>query len=132
MGLDSECDVFIDCARPANSGCSGAIRALRLSLLAEHCGLDEDEAGGLIDKAGSMAAMIAALGNKRRRHLRAFEPRELSELEAEMVDRQMLDPEETAAMFEIRPARRGLLRPGGLLAGAVSRVKRGRRARART
>jgi phosphatidylserine/phosphatidylglycerophosphate/cardiolipin synthase-like enzyme len=126
MGLDSECDVFIDCARPANSGCSSAIRALRLSLIAEHCGLDEDEAGGLIDKAGSMAAMIEALGDKRRRHLRRFEPRELSALEAEMVDRQMLDPEETAEMFQIRPARRGLLRPGGLLAGAVGRVKRRR------
>ena len=128
MGLDSECDVFIDCARPANSGCSDTIRALRHSLLAEHCGLDPDEVGGLIDKAGSMAAMIAALGSERRRHLRAFEPKELSELEAEMADRQMFDPEEPAEMFNIRPARRGLLRPGGLLARAVRRVKRKRRA----
>ena len=124
MGLDSECDVFIDCARPSNSACSDGIRALRHSLLAEHCGLDTDEVGGLIEKAGSMAAMIAALGGKRRRHLRAFEPEELTELEAEMVDRQLLDPEEPAEMFSIRPARRGLLRSGGLLARAVKRMKR--------
>jgi len=51
----------------------------------------------------------------------------LSELEAEMVDRQMFDPEETAEMFEIRPARRGLLRPGGLVARAVRRAKGKRR-----
>jgi phosphatidylserine/phosphatidylglycerophosphate/cardiolipin synthase-like enzyme len=127
MGLDSECDVFVDCARPANGGCGSAIRALRHSLLSEHCGLDADEVAGLIEKRGSMTAMIDALGQGRRRHLRAFEPRRLSELEAEMVDRQMLDPEETADMFRIRPARRGLLRSGGLLARSIARVKRKRR-----
>jgi phosphatidylserine/phosphatidylglycerophosphate/cardiolipin synthase-like enzyme len=127
MGLDSECDAFIDCARPANTGCSEAIRGLRLSLLAEHCGLDEKEVGGLIDKAGSMAGMIAALKGQRRRHLRAFEPKQLTQLEEEMVDRQLFDPEETAEMFELRPPRRGLLRSAGLLARAVQRVKRKRR-----
>jgi len=129
MGLDSECDVFVDCARPANGHCGDAIRSLRHSLLAEHCGLDTEEVAGLIDKAGSMAGMIAALGAGRRRQLRPFEPKELTELEAEMVDRQLLDPEETAEMFRIRPARRGLLRRGGLLARAVRRVSRKRRAK---
>jgi phosphatidylserine/phosphatidylglycerophosphate/cardiolipin synthase-like enzyme len=129
MGLDSECDVFIDCARPANSGCTDGIRALRHSLLAEHCGLDDGEVAGLIEKAGSMAAMIAALGTGRRRHLRLFEPEPLTPLEEEMVDRQLLDPEEPAEMFNIRPARRGLLRSGGLLARAIHRVNRKRRPR---
>ena len=129
MGLDSECDVFIDCARPANSGCGDGIRALRHSLLAEHCGLDKDEVGGLLDKAGSMAAMIAALGNGRRRHLRAFEPEPLTELEEDVVDHQLLDPEEPAEMFRIGSSGRGLLRSGGLLARAVKRMKRKRPAR---
>ena len=128
MGLDSECDVFIDCARPANGHCSPTIRDLRYSLLAEHCGLDNDEVGGLLDKAGSMTAMIEALGDDRRRHLRAFEPQELTALEAEMVDRQLLDPEEPAEMFRIGSAKRGLFRSGGLLARAMDRVKRKRRA----
>ena len=128
MGLDSECDVFIDCSRPANHGCDEAIRGLRHSLLAEHCGLDRDEVGGLIAKAGSMAGMIAALGDRRRRHLRRYEPEELTELQAEMVDRQLLDPEEPAEMFTIRTPGRGLLRRGGLLARAVGRVNRKRRA----
>jgi phosphatidylserine/phosphatidylglycerophosphate/cardiolipin synthase-like enzyme len=128
MGLDSECDVFIDCARPANGHCGDAIRDLRHALLAEHCGLDKDEVGGLIAKTGSMAAMIDSLGQERRRHLRRFEPEPLTELQAEMVDRQMLDPEEPAEMFMIRPPGRGLFRRGGLLARAAKRLKRKHRA----
>jgi len=128
MGLDSECDVFIDCERPANGHCREGIRTLRHSLLAEHCGLDKGEVAGLLEKAGSMAGMIQALGEGRRRHLRLYEPQELTPLEEEMVDRQMLDPEETAEMFKLRPPRRGLLRPGGLLARAVKRMKRKPRA----
>ena len=128
MGLDSECDAFIDCARPANRACGEVIRALRHSLLAEHCGLGEDEIGGLLDKAGSMAAMIDGLARERRRHLRPFVPGDLSETEEEMVERQFLDPEEPAEMFTLRAPRRGLLRRGGLLARAVNRVKRKRRA----
>jgi len=126
MGLDSECDVFIDCDRPANGGCGETIRALRHSLLAEHCGLEPEEVGGLIEKAGSMAGMIEALGRANARHLRRYEPEELTDLQAEMVDRQMLDPEEPAEMFRIRPARRGLLRRGGLLARAMNRQSRKR------
>lgn len=125
MGLDSECDVFIDCARPANRNCSEAIRALRHSLLAEHCGLDEAEVADLLESAGSMAGMIASL-DRRERHLRPFEPEELNDLEVEMADRQMFDPEEPAEMFTIRPPRRGLFRSGRLLARAMDRVKRKR------
>lgn len=128
MGLDSECDAFIDCARPANSHCTEGIRAVRHSLLAEHCGLDKDEVAGLLDKAGSMVAMIEALGSGRRRHLRRYEPEKLTPLQEEMVDRQLLDPEETAEMFRIRPPGRGVLRRGGLLARAVKRMKRKPRA----
>jgi phosphatidylserine/phosphatidylglycerophosphate/cardiolipin synthase-like enzyme len=124
MGLDSECDVFIDCARPANGHCGEAIRNLRHSLLAEHCGLDRDEVGTLLDQAGSMAAMIEGLGEDRRQHLRRYEPEELTELQEEMVDRQLLDPEETAEMFTIRAPRRGLLRSGGLLARTMKRMRR--------
>ena len=128
MGLDSECDVFIDCSRPANDHCRAGIRALRHSLLAEHCGIGEDEVAFLLDKAGSMADMIEALGTGRMRHLRQYEPEELTELQREMVDRQLLDPEETAEMFRIRPPRRGLLRSGGLLARTMKRMKRKPRA----
>ena len=43
MGLDSECDVFIDARRPANAGIEARIERIRHSLIAEHCGRPLDE-----------------------------------------------------------------------------------------
>ena len=85
---------------------------------------DDPTREGLLEKAGSMAAMIEALGEGRRLHLRRFSPEPLTELQEEMVDRQLLDPEETAEMFKLRPPRRGLFRSGGLLARTMKRMKR--------
>ena len=127
LGLDSECDVFIDCARPANDHCAPAIRALRHRLLAEHCGLEVEEVQGLIEQAGSMAGMIAALGTDRRHALRPFHPAELGELEAGMAERELLDPEEPAGMFVIRRPGRGLFRRGSLLSRAMNRMNTKRR-----
>jgi phosphatidylserine/phosphatidylglycerophosphate/cardiolipin synthase-like enzyme len=127
MRLDSECDVFIDCTRPANGHCREQIKALRHSLLAEHCGLGEDEVGPLIEQAGSMAGMIAALGTGRGRTLRPFHPPEPTPLEAEIADREVLDPEDPAELFRIGPPGRGLFRPGSLLARSMHRLNRKRR-----
>jgi phosphatidylserine/phosphatidylglycerophosphate/cardiolipin synthase-like enzyme len=133
MGLDSECDVFIDCSRPGNESCGNGIRALRHSLLAEHCGLHTEEVGPLIEQHGSMAAMIAALGDGRTRHLRQFHPPQLTDIEKTLADRQTLDPEEPAEMFTITPPGRGLFRPGSLLSRARHRMhRRHRRERAHT
>ena len=129
MGLDSECDVFVDCARPANRDCGDTIRMIRHNLLAEHCGVEEGEVGALLEQAGSMAGMIAGFSSRGARHLRAFEPEEPGVIEAELADRQVLDPEEPAEMFRIRAPRRGLLRSRGLLARAVNRAKRKPRAK---
>ncbi|HYD25995.1 MAG TPA: phospholipase D-like domain-containing protein [Croceibacterium sp.] len=129
MGLDTECDVFIDGARQANAGCEAGIRALRHSLLAEHCGVDEAEVAQLIERAGSMAGMIAALGRTRGRHLRPFHPAEPTGLGAELADREVFDPEEPAEMFQILPPGRGLFRRGSLLARAKARLNRKRRPR---
>jgi phosphatidylserine/phosphatidylglycerophosphate/cardiolipin synthase-like enzyme len=129
LGLDSECDVFIDCDRPGNGHACAAIRALRLSLLAEHCGVPEQEVASLIEQAGSMAGMIAALGDRQTLHLRPFHPPELTELEKALAEREALDPEHPAEMFDVVPPGRGLFRPGSLLARAMDRVNRKRRAR---
>jgi phosphatidylserine/phosphatidylglycerophosphate/cardiolipin synthase-like enzyme len=132
MGLDSECDVFIDCARPGNAHACDAIRDLRHSLLAEHCGIAQADVASLLDQAGSMAGMIAAMGGIAGsgqgigRRLIPYQPREPEGLAAELADRQMLDPEHPDAMLEITPARRGLFRPGSLLARAMTRLKRKR------
>jgi phosphatidylserine/phosphatidylglycerophosphate/cardiolipin synthase-like enzyme len=107
MGLDSECDVFIDCARPANGHCGDAIRRLRLELLGEHCGLTPERVADLLDQQGSMAAMIAAApqGGKR---LKCFVPHELSDAEKALADNEVLDPERPEEMLSFY--RRGLFK----------------------
>ncbi len=126
MGLDSECDVFIDCERPGNGHCGDAIRALRHSLLAEHLGLDEDEVGALLEKHGSMAALIDALGEDRSRSLRRLTLEHLTDIEKDMADAELLDPETPDEMFDFMQSRRGLFRNGGLLGRARARWRRKR------
>ncbi len=126
MGLDSECDVFIDCTRPGNGHACDPIRIIRESLLAEHLGIAEEDVAGLIAGNGGMAGMIAAVGNSNRRYLRPFHPAEHEEWAIDLALRQTFDPEEPEELFDIKPARRGLFRPGSLLAKARSKLKRKR------
>nr|WP_246438953.1 phospholipase D-like domain-containing protein [Novosphingobium piscinae] len=118
MGLDSEADMFIDAARPANDrpDVRAAITALRHRLLAEHCGLAPAAVAGLSKAAGSMGAMIDRLPRSPRR-LEAFDLRPLSDAEKAIADSAMLDPERPEDLFE--PISRGrvggLFRRGGLL-----------------
>lgn len=107
MGLDSECDVFIDCARPGNGHCGDPIRRLRISLLAEHCGIPPEQVAELIDQHGSMAGMIAA-APKDGKTVRAFVPHELTEAEQALADNEVLDPERPEEMLSFY--RKGLFR----------------------
>lgn len=127
MGLDSECDVFIDCDRPGNDHAHSAIRAIRESLLAEHLGIAEEKVARLIETNGGIAGMIAAVGEANTRHLRPFHPGEHDEWATDLALRQTLDPEEPEELFELKPARRGLFRPGSLLAKARSKLTRKRK-----
>ncbi|MDE2564080.1 MAG: phospholipase [Sphingomonadales bacterium] len=111
MGLDSEADLFIDCARNGND-CAQAIRALRLGLLAEHCGLARENLAGLLDRHGSMAAAIAA-APKTGKHLRRFVPRQLTDAEKALADNEVLDPERPEEMLNFY--RRGHLFRSGIL-----------------
>jgi phosphatidylserine/phosphatidylglycerophosphate/cardiolipin synthase-like enzyme len=114
LGLDTECDLFIDAARPGNGHAAPAIRKLRLSLLAEHCAISLDQAEAELEKHGSMAAMIeaqATAGN----HLRPFVLRPLSDREKAVADNALLDPERPEHLFEPFAKRRGLFRRGGFL-----------------
>lgn len=117
MGLDSECDVFIDAARPANHHCRPAIARLRLALLAEHCGVTPEQLRLLLEEHGGMAAAIAAAPQSGKR-LRRFVPRPLSDAEIAIADNALLDPERPEEMLSFY--RRGLFtsrilrRPGRL------------------
>ena len=124
MGLDSECDIFIDCDRPGNEHACERIRKIRISLLAEHLAIGEIECEDMLKRAGSMAGLIAMLGGGRRCTLRPFHPPEPGELEGELAERQVFDPEEPAELFEIRTPRRGLFRSGGVLARSANRLRR--------
>lgn len=121
MGLDSECDVFIDTARQPNRDFGPAIAALRHSLLAEHLGLDEKEVAGLLDKYGSMKELIEDSGATGGRHLRRYHPPKLSDTEKKLAQSQILDPERPEDMFEPY-ARGGLFRDGTRLGKVRKRL----------
>ncbi len=114
MGLDSECDVFIDAARPGNEHAASGIMSLRHSLLAEHLGLEEAEVPQLLEHYGSMASMIRHCPQNSRQ-LRCFEMPELNDTERALADNAMLDPERPGEMFEIPQKRTGLFRKGSIL-----------------
>ena len=114
MGLDSEADVFIDAARPGNAHAADAIRNLRYTLLAEHCGVPAAAVPGLIAAAGSMAAMIDGIDPESQR-LKRFVLRALSDTEKTVADNALLDPERPEELFEPISLRRGLFRRGGIL-----------------
>jgi phosphatidylserine/phosphatidylglycerophosphate/cardiolipin synthase-like enzyme len=114
LGLDSECDVFIDAKRPANGHVTPAITGLRHSLLAEHCGVTMDEMVAALEQHGSMTAAIASLPQEGK-HLEPFALRPLTEAEKSLADNALLDPERPDEMFEPISRRRGLFRRGGIL-----------------
>lgn len=115
MGLDTECDLFIDAARPGNAHAVEPIRRLRHTLLAEHCGLEQNEVPGLLEKHGSMAAMIEALGDRPGKRLAPFALRPLTDAEKAVADSALLDPERPGELFEPMGGKRGLFRRGGIL-----------------
>lgn len=123
MGLDSECDVFVDCERPGNGHCKMEIAKLRHSLLAEHCGLEINEVPGLLAQYGSMAAMIREIGTERNRTLRRFELPELNGVQEVLAESSILDPETPDELFEPYP-KGGMFRQNSLLGKIRGRVKK--------
>jgi phosphatidylserine/phosphatidylglycerophosphate/cardiolipin synthase-like enzyme len=99
LGLDSECDVFIDCTRRPNAHASAAVGALRLSLLAEHCGLSVDQMAERLEASGSMREAIET-SRSAGRYLKRLTLPELTEAEKAVADNAVLDPEHPEEMFE--------------------------------
>ena len=128
MGLDSECDLFIDAVRPGNGHIVPAIRRLRISLLAEHCGVEPEAMSALLEAEGSMAAAIAAVPRDGK-YLAPFVLRPLTDTEKAIADHALLDPERPEEMFEPIGGKRGLFRRGGLLRQPIERLRDGLRTR---
>jgi len=99
MGLDSECDVTIDAALPANKGVEPVIARLRTSLIAEHLDVSEDEVAATFKRTGSLIDAIEALRGKGRslELLDLVPPGPMDEFIAE---NEVLDPTSPDAMFE--------------------------------
>lgn len=114
LGLDSECDMFIDATRPGNGHAVPAIRNLRERLLAEHTGLSVDEVQKALRSGQGMIDLIEGAPKKGKR-LEAFVLRELTDTERAVADNALLDPERPEEMFEPISRRRGLFRRGSWL-----------------
>ncbi len=114
MGLDSECDLFIDAARPGNGHAAAAIARLRVALLAEHSGLSRDAVAAELASHGSMIAMLDN-GPKQGKRVEPFGLRPLTDTEKALADNALLDPERPEELFEPFSSKRGLFRRGGLL-----------------
>jgi phosphatidylserine/phosphatidylglycerophosphate/cardiolipin synthase-like enzyme len=114
MGLDTECDVFIDAARPGNGHVGPVIEGIRHRLLAEHCGIETERMAALLAEHGSMAAAIDSLPRRGKR-LEPFVLRPLTEAEKAIADSALLDPERPGEMFEPIGGRRGLFKRGSFL-----------------
>ncbi|UKK84925.1 phospholipase D-like domain-containing protein [Sphingopyxis sp. BSN-002] len=99
MGLDSECDVTIDTALPANHGVGPAIRRLRESLIAEHLDVEPAEVARRFEATGSLIETIEGLRNGGRslEWLDLVPPGPMDEFIAE---NELLDPTSPDAMFE--------------------------------
>ncbi|WP_022682378.1 phospholipase D-like domain-containing protein [Sphingobium bisphenolivorans] len=108
MRLDTECDVTIDAALPANAGREAAILAIRDELIAEHLDLPVERVSAVIAEDGMIAA-IERLRDKPGRTLRPYVTPDINDVQAWLAENEVLDPEGPAEMFE-PVTERGLFR----------------------
>lgn len=99
FGLDSECDLVIDCALPQNTHCHEPIKALREQLMAEHLDVDASDVAAKFAETGSLIAVIDALGHQGRR-LDLLDLEKPGELDKFIADNELLDPESADAFLE--------------------------------
>jgi phosphatidylserine/phosphatidylglycerophosphate/cardiolipin synthase-like enzyme len=113
LRLDTECDVVIDAASPANAAAVPVIRAVRDGLLAEHLGRSPEEIAARIAETGSLIGTIEALRGTGRT-LEPYETPDLNAVTEWLANNEVLDPEGPDEMFEPL-TKRGLFRRFSLL-----------------
>ncbi|MGL5839914.1 MAG: phospholipase D-like domain-containing protein [Sphingorhabdus sp.] len=99
LGLDSECDVVIDCALPANAGNEATITGIRKRLMAEHLGCDEAEVAAKFAECGSLVKTIEALSGSGKT-LEPLDLRKPGEFDAFIAENELLDPESPDKFLE--------------------------------
>jgi phosphatidylserine/phosphatidylglycerophosphate/cardiolipin synthase-like enzyme len=108
MRLDTECDMCIDTALPANAGREATILRIRDDLIAEHLDLPRERVSAVIAERGLVAG-IEEMRQKPGRTLRPYVTPDLNEVQQWLADHEVLDPEGPDAMFE-PVSERGLFR----------------------
>lgn len=108
MRLDTECDICIDTALPANAGREATIRRIRDDLIGEHLDLPPERVAAVIGERGLIAG-IEALRQRPGRTLRPYVTPNLTDVQAWLADHEVLDPEGPEEMFE-PVSERGLFR----------------------
>jgi len=106
MGLDSECDVVIDAALPANAATIPQIAAIRTNLLAEHLGVAPEVFAAAFAETSSLIAAIESLRGAGKT-LELLDLEKPGPLEQYVADNELLDPESPDAFLE-PVAKRGL------------------------
>ncbi len=105
MGLDSECDVTIDAALPANTGVEPTIRTLRETLIAEHLGVEPVLVGRGFEASGSLIETIEGLRKGEGRSLELLDLTKPGDFDQYIAEHELLDPESPDAMFDAIPER---------------------------
>ena len=99
LGLDSECDIFIDCDRQGNESACHNIKALRASLIAEHSGLSQEKVAQMLGEGSSMRQIIEG-ADRKGRHLERLSLPQLDATDKTIAENAALDPETPGEMFE--------------------------------
>lgn len=123
QGLDSECDVIIDAALPANKDTPSTITSLRQRLIAEHLDVAPEEYARAEKAQGSMIAAIEALRGKGKT-LDLLDLEAMGAAEDFIADNEVLDPEHVDDMFD--PIHRGTLGRSWMKGRERLRTMRGR------
>ena len=108
LRLDTECDVTIDTALPANANCGPVITAMRNDLMAEHLGSSPEGIARSLAQTKSLIRTIEKMRGKGRT-LIPYEIPDLDDVEKWLADNEVLDPEGPGEMFESL-SKRGLFR----------------------
>ena len=99
MRLDTECDMCIDTALPANEGRQGEILRIRNDLIAEHLDLPIERVATVLAERGLVAG-IEEMRQKPGRTLRPYQTPDLNAVQEWLADNEVLDPEGPDEMFE--------------------------------
>ncbi len=99
LGLDSECDVVIDCALSANAGNEATIAGIRTRLMAEHLGCDRDAVEAEFARARSIVGTIEALMGSGKT-LELLDLEKPGEFDAFIAENELLDPERPDKFLE--------------------------------